>query len=420
MLNMLKSLICLIAAEPCSVVSHGQTLSALTTSFAFIFLKNIFMAVWNFILSMIWAIEKFVLGIMDALQTIVYQFLGIGTTVDDYLNFANNNEMTKTLVTTFRAILVVSIVLMIIFTIIAIIRQEVEVATNAKNKSSEESNKKGPIVMKLFKGIMSAILLPFAMIAIIGAVNSVLTAFNNALQGENQTTIAGQVLATSTYDTNKYRQYANNNKRVPVIINAYNVDDYGADEKEKLFYKIKSLSVQKKLINTATDIDKNLLLAFNDSLIYENNKLSNSSAYADYYENFVCTAEQYQVMADFIDYCELTNTNFYIKAIDDNDIEWKYVDSTIFDAKNMALNITYRDANDLDGDGKTNDTYTVSFSMGFDVTSPISNALKSISALLGLNEFGDMTFNEMDRDKNSINLVQWANEKVSLHFSYGF
>lgn len=420
MLNMLKSLICLIAAEPCSVVSHGQTLSALTTSFAFIFLKNIFMAVWNFILSMIWAIEKFVLGIMDALQTIVYQFLGIGTTVDDYLNFANNNEMTKTLVTTFRAILVVSIVLMIIFTIIAIIRQEVEVATNAKNKSSEESNKKGPIVMKLFKGIMSAILLPFAMIAIIGAVNSVLTAFNNALQGENQTTIAGQVLATSTYDTNKYRQYANNNKRVPIIINAYNVDDYGADEKEKLFYKIKSLSVQKKLINTATDIDKNLLLAFNNSLIYENNKLSNSSAYADYYENFVCTAEQYQVMADFIDYCELTNTNFYIKAIDDNDIEWKYVDSTIFDAKNMALNITYRDANDLDGDGKTNDTYTVSFSMGFDVTSPISNALKSISALLGLNEFGDMTFNEMDRDKNSINLVQWANEKVSLHFSYGF
>ena len=206
MLNMLKSLICLIVAEPCSVVSHGQTLSALTTSFAFIFLKNIFMAVWNFILSMIWAIEKFVLGIMDALQTIVYQFLGIGTTVDDYLNFANNNEMTKTLVTTFRAILVVSIVLMIIFTIIAIIRQEVEVATNAKNKSSEESNKKGPIVMKLFKGIMSAILLPFAMIAIIGAVNSVLTAFNNALQGENQTTIAGQVLATSTYDTNKYRQ----------------------------------------------------------------------------------------------------------------------------------------------------------------------------------------------------------------------
>ena len=90
----------------------------------------------------------------------------------------------------------------------------------------KRATKKGPIVMKLFKGIMSAILLPFAMIAIIGAVNSVLTAFNNALQGENQTTIAGQVLATSTYDTNKYRQYANNNKRVPVIINAYNVDDF--------------------------------------------------------------------------------------------------------------------------------------------------------------------------------------------------
>lgn len=421
MLNMLKSLMCLIAAEPCSAVSHGQSfLAAMSPSLGWIVIKNVFLWLWNWILSLIWIIEKFVLGIMDALQAIVYEFLGIGTTVDDYLNFATKNDATKILVDTFKAILAVAIVLMIIFTIVAIIRQEIETATNAKGKGNEETNKKGPIVMKLFKGIMSAILLPFAMIAIIGAVNSVLTAFNNALQGENQTTIAGQVLATSTYDVNKYRQYANNNKRVPVLIEAYNVDDYGADQKEELVYKIKSVSVQEKLINTATDINKNLLLSFNESLTYENNKLTNNSKYADYYESFVCTAEQYQVMADFIDYCELTNTNFYIKAIDDNDIEWKYVDSSVFDAANMSLNITYRDANDLDGDGKTNDTYTVSFSMGFDVTSPISNALDSISALLGLNQYGDMKYNEMERDPNSINMVQWANEKVSLHFSYGF
>lgn len=422
MLNILTSLIYCTSAELCSAFSRvGSFLgAAVGGNFALTLLINIGKFILDWILRMIWVIEKCVLGIMEALEFIVNRFLGIGVSIDELVTFGSQTDLMTTLVKTFRAIAVVALVLLIIFTVIAIIRQEWSVANSADFASKEEKNNKAPIIKKMFLGIMSIIVLPFAMIAIIGAVNAVLTAFNNALKAESNTTIAGQVLATSTYDTNKYRQYANNNKRMPIIIEAYNVNDYKVDETRDLMLKIKSMSVQSKLKNTAANMGNNMVLTFDESVTYSNNKLTNNSTYADYYEKFVCTAEQYQVMADFIDYAELTNTNFYIKAIDDSDIEWKYVDSSVFNAKDMSLTISYKDANDLNNNGNKNDTYSVTYAMGYEVTSPISNALDSISALLGLNEYSDFTYNEMERESDSINVVHWANEKVSLHFSENF
>lgn len=420
MQNILTSLIYVLGAELGSVSSRVYNFLAMGSSYALIVLKNFGLWVLNLILQLIWIIEKFVLGVMEALEFVINEFLGIGTSVDELLEFGSKSDLSSTLIKTFRAIFGVAIVLIIIFTIIALIRQEYANISNDGGMNGDK-NKPGPLVLKLFRGIMTMILLPFAMIVIIGAVNAVLTSFNNALKGDNQNaTVAGQVLAVSTYDTNRYRMYANSNKRVPVIIEAYNTEDYKADELDKLVTKIQSLSIQTKLINTATNIEKGLLLSFNDTLTYNNNKISNSSTYGDYYESFICTAEQYQVMADFVDYCQLTNTNFYIKSIDDTDIEWKYVDSSVFDINNNSLTISYRDANDLDGDGSTSDTYTVVYTTGYDVTSPISDALNTISALLGLNDYSDMVYNEMERQQDSINVVRWANEKVAIHFSKEF
>ncbi len=403
---------------------HGSAFFAasnsfLSASFAWTLIKNFAKWAFNLILSLIWIIEKLVLGIMEALEFVINEFLGIGMTINDYASFAADSELSGTLIKTFKAIFVVAIVLMILFTIFAIIRQEWANAT-ADGGMNGEKNKPGPIIMKLFKGVAVSFLLPFVMLIVLGATSSVLTAFNNALKTESSATIAGQVLAVSTYDTNKYRMYANQNKRVPIIISAYNTEDYAADEVSDMVAKIQSSTVQTKLINTATNIEQGMLLSFADSLTYSNNKLTNSSAYGDYYETFICTPEQYQVMADFIDYCQLTNTDFYIKSIDDTNIDWKYVDSSVYSQTDGSLTITYRDATDINGDGSTSDSYTITYSLGYEITSQISNALDSISALLGINEYSDNTYYTMERDENSINVVQWATEKVSIHFSSDF
>ena len=305
---------------------------------------NFFTKIWNFIQGALWAIIKWILGVLEALEYIINQFLGIGFTVDDYYAFAKNTEFFNSLVKTFRAICGVGVVLLIIFTIIAIIKQEYQ---NAVSGMTPEGNNKTPIIINLLKKLVSMIALPIMMIFIITGVNSILTSFSRALKGEVNMTVAAQVLAASSYDANKYRKYANEDKRIPIIIQAYDASNYGSDQAAQLTYKIQSPDIQTKLLNTATMMTDGSFLSFKDSLIYKNNKLSNSAQFGDYYESFVCTAEQYQVMADFVDYAEKTGLTYYIKTVDDENVEWKYVDSSIYDESNNTLTINYRDASDI-------------------------------------------------------------------------
>lgn len=382
---------------------------------------NFIAAVLNTVIGVAWSIEKFILGIMEALEFVARSLLGIGTTLDDYTEFAKANNLTETFVKTFKAIVGVSIVLMIVFTIIAIVRQETANITSAKPSSSQ--NEKGPIMMKLLRGIMSIIVLPIAMIIIIGGVNAVLTSFSVALNGGRTSSIAANILSLSSYDANKYRRYANADKRVPIIIQAYSNDDFDKDEKSKLYQKITSTKVQNELFNIGNqikDVANSRFLTFKDSLTYSNNKLSNSSKYGSIYESFVCTAEQYQVMAEFIDYAQLSQQEFYIRAVDDDAIDWKYVDTAVYDKDKKSLTINYKNASQIDCNGTASDTYTITYSMGYDVSSPISNALETIKALLGLGEYKDNTYNTMEREDGSINAVKWENEKASLHFSRDF
>lgn len=380
-------------------------------------LKNAFLALVNFITKMLWEIIKFALGVMEAFEYMINQFLGINATFQDVYDQASNiggsPNFIGTFTKTFRAIVAVSIVLLIIFTIFAIIRQEYANATSG----GTQGNDKKPIIMGLFRKMMYIALLPLTMIFIITGVNSILTAFSRAMKGSVDMTIAAQMLSVATYDSNKYRIYAQQNKRVPIVIQAYNPDNYDADENDLLVKKIESLDVQTKLRTTASNIVSGNLHTFNDTLNYKNNKLTNSVEYGDFYEKFVCTAEQYQVMADFVDYAQKLNLKFQIKSIDDPNIDWKYVDSAVFNQNDISLKINYRDANDLNQDGNTNDFYTIEYSTSFEVTSPISDALDSIMALLGIDEYSDNLFKTMERDENYVNVVNWANEKVLIQLT---
>ena len=373
----------------------------------------------NWALSQIWNICRFVLGIMEGFEYMINSFLGMDSSVSDYVSVARNGGFLDTFVLTFRAIIGVSIVLMIVFTIFAIIKQEINTAQQGFDGGKANNNKAG-IFKNLALKIITMLLLPLMMGFIVTGTNSLVTAFNRAIKGDQNVTVAGQVLSSSTYDANKFRKYANSNKRLPIVISAYDTSEYAPDENTILANKIASYEVQTILKTTAGNLNAGNGISFKDALIYKNNKLANSSNFGDYYENFICTPEQYQVMADFIDYVEKSGENFYIKAIDDPDIEWKYVDSSIYDKTNNALTIRYRDASDLDSDGSIKDTYSITYSMSYDVTSPISDALKSIMAMLGVGEYSDYSYKVMERDENYVNLVQWANEKVQIKLSATF
>ena len=396
--------------------------------------KWLWSTILNFIISIIWTVVKLVLGVIDAFTYIINSMLGIDSTLSDYTEYAKslgvsgNRNFLDTLVKTFRAIVGVAIILLLVFTIIAIIKQEVNNAQNgfeAKGKDGKGvvGNNKGGIMMRLFRNLIAIIALPITMIFLLVGVNSILSAFNKALQGENQNvSLAGQVLAASTYDANKYRMYANAGQRIPIIIKAYDSSKYSIYEADRLAIEIRNVNIQNKLKDVATNMTNKTFLKFEKSLTYKNNKLYNSTDYGDYFEQFICTPEQYHMMAEFIDYVQKYALNYYIKSIDDPNIEWKYVEDVVYKQSSNELNITYKDNSDLNKNGSTKDCYTLTLAPQNEVTSPISDALNSIMAMLGVGEYGDNMYNTMERDSsgNYINLTNWANEKCYIHFSDGF
>lgn len=425
-------------------VSNGSSFLSAPVIFAYIgrFFVNLFSMLLNWLVSASWSIIKFVLGLMEALEYMINSFIGIktvtftnettgvtrtelrGTSIQDIVNYAKGvsngttTSFVSILASTFKALMGLSIVLLIIFTIIAMVKQEYANATSGS--ISADGNDKKPIIKGMFKKMLYIFLLPLTMMFIITGVNSILASFSTAMQGGEHMTVASQVLASSTYDSNKYRYYAQQGKRIPIIIKAYDADSYAPDENDLLIKKIKSADVQSALKKTASQIATNTTLNFNKSVTYKNNKLTNSTEYGDIYEKFVCTAEQYQVMADFVDYAQKNKISFHMNPIDDANIEWKYVDSAVFNASDVSLKISYRDASDINGNGKTSDSYIIEYSSNFEVTTPISNALESIMALLGIGDYSDYLYKTMERDENYVNVVKWQNEKVLIKLSDGF
>ena len=366
--------------------------------------------------NIILAISQFGLMFIDLLQLIVYKFLGIGIDVSNYNGLDPNNPLikfltNKTVITVLRSVLSVALVFVILFSIFSIIMGEYNKAANDQEYSVKR------IWARALRALLSMFAFPIAFLVIVILTNSILSGFSYALSGNATYSIGGQVIATVTYDANTYRNYANNNKRVPICINfddPYDNGTYKRYSNNELVEIYDSFAKEGKNLYNA--FAANDFLSFNDSVVYsyQNNSIINDSYRYKGYEKFFCTAEQYYVMADFIDYALTHNITYYYKPITDPDISWKYVDTTVFDTESQTLKINYRDANNLN-DGKT---YSVSYkASSYELNSPIQDAQIALSTLLSL----DGNYYQMlDYLEDSINRVQWATNKVRVRLSENY
>ncbi len=414
-----------------NLASHGSSfLSSYYGDYVSASGSNLLNIIGEFFLNLAWSVISLVMFIMDMLEYIAFSFLGIDMGINDFTSIAERINI-DVLLDTFRAILGLAIVLMIIFTIIAIVKQEWSNAASGFNKTNkdgkpQETNPKTPFITKMLKNLVFMFVMPLLVYFMFAGVTSVLNSFNLALKQNQNSTIAGQVLASSTYEANKYRMYALSGQRIPIIINAYDDSDANYDNIDEMAIKIQSMEVQNTLRGLATNFANNSFSGFSDTIVVKNNNLYNTSEYSALHEQFVCTPEQYQVMADFVDYAQQSNLIYYIKSLDDPNIEWKYVSSAIYNQSTNELSIEYVDANIINGGyasaaALTSDnTYSITYTPATGVTSPISDALESIKAMLGIDEYGDNIYNVMDRDEGYTNLVTWASEKAWLELSDSF
>lgn len=184
-------------------------------------------AILNGFVWLVYHILKFVLNIIDLLQYFVKRLVGLdywGTSKVTTENYADHDIIfrflqNKQVQRVFRYMIGIFVVLLIVFTIIAIIKSEYSFAANGGD------NNKKTIFTRSFKAIFMVIMVPILMTVGIMASNAVLQGVVNAFSLNNNITLGGQVFVGSAYNANKYKMYVNDNTR------------YATATKVTLYYK---------------------------------------------------------------------------------------------------------------------------------------------------------------------------------------
>ena len=370
----------------------------------------------EFILKIVYLISTFVMSFIEFIQYVVSIMLGITTDISEFVVLDSRNPLVKmltneTVLKVFKYMIGVSIVLVIIFTIYAIIKSEYSYAAGDKDGDTVNI---GRILKRSLKSLFTMGIFPLVMILGVVLVNAILAGFNDVLKGGENTTLAGQVFMSGAYTANNYRNFANEDERIPIVVNFD--DPYISGQ--HIGYSTEDLvNIYKPFQPRAEELYDKMLEksfgSFNETIVYRNNKLYNKENFNSY-EQFVCTREQYYVMADFIDYAIKNNVTFYIKNMTDSDITWKYVEQSIYDTETQTLRITYKDASNLNN-GKS---YTVEYCPSdAGIVSPIADAIETLSAILAIGEYAENTFNVLSRVEEAINIVEWNTDKVLLKLS---
>ena len=371
--------------------------------------QHILNAIYTFFYNIVLTIGAFALSFIDMIQLIIYKFLGINLDLTGYKVYDPNNPIIKfitndTVTTVLRSALSLALVLVIVFSIFAIIRGEYNKAANDQEYSVKR------VWARALRAIFGMLIFPALFLGIIILSNAILSSFAYVLSGSTTTTMGNQVIAVSAYNANVYRNYAQNNRRIPIYVDFEDPYDKGYADR---YSKEELVEVYDAFVDQGTDI-YNMFVdqdfpAFKDTYTLVNNSIVNNKNTYGSYEKFICTQEQYYVMAEFIDYALTNNVKFYYKPMTDVDIDWQYVDDAVFDKDEKSLTITYQDAQNM------GEHYSVSYkSSSYELTSPVQDAISSLETLLSLD---GTKYKILDYIEGSINRVQWASNKVKIKLS---
>lgn len=329
----LNSLISQIAAagQPASATSSAPEKLSVGEN-----IKLFFVSLWdkistwfvNIFFTLIYAIGKFVLNIVDFLAIAVKELAGQNA-VTDLANIkkASQADMVfrfvfdSTVWTIFKAFIGLAVVLLIIFTIVALIKNEYDAFLGGA-----EDNSKGQIIKRMLTSTFMILIVPFTAFFGILLSNSVLTSIDRALGRRSQnSTIASEVFIASTYEANLYRKYADTGKRVPILYDFKSVssDDLklpnGAYSNAQL-----NSSMQSYLKKSAWERGFSTWWQFYTKTFFGFSEIENAEIEADsttgdivkwsdfFDKNMQVNQIEYYVMADMSDYLVRSRKSVYI------------------------------------------------------------------------------------------------------------
>lgn len=166
-----------------------------------------------------YGIIRWVLNIVDFLQFFVKHLIGLDYWESGDVSVETLGESDiifkflydDTVQRVFKYMLGIFVVLLILFSIIAIIKNEYAVATEAKDPATTMT-----IIKRACKAIFLVVLVPVLLVMGLLASNAVLAGIANAFKVNDNLTLGGQVFTSSAYNANRYRSYAENDIRYAV------------------------------------------------------------------------------------------------------------------------------------------------------------------------------------------------------------
>ncbi len=276
------------------------------------------------VFQLLYFVIKLALNIMDFLMVIVSELSGQAQAFD--MAKANSNLESSDIIFRFflnsvtmkilKRVFIFSILVLILVSIIAIVKNEWQRATDDKARDAKV------IIVKSLKSLLMMFITPFVVIVGIIFSNVVLTSAINSLNGGKSFFSLGSVVfMSSTYNANWYRIYADNNDKIPILFD-YNGGFYNADNGD-----IDFAGGQFNLDDQMAELRANEYLTsgystysmFKNQAYFEFDQVPENSTYYSFYdgEHLKTSRIEYYVMADFIDYAMETGQEFYIKNVED-------------------------------------------------------------------------------------------------------
>ena len=279
--------------------------------------------IYRLILQLVYFIVNLALNIMDFIMVIISELSGQAQSFD--LAQVNSNLENSDIIFKFffnsltvkilQRVFIFSLLILIIITIVAIIKNEWQRATDEKARDTKA------IVAKALKSVFMMVFTPFVVIVGIVFSNVLLTTTANAINGGKSFFSVGSIIFMSgTYEANWYRIYADNNDKIPILFD-FNGGFYNADNGRTSNSNIYNLDEEVAQLKQ----NKYLTSGYSTYSMFENkayftfNQVPEDSKYYAFYDgDFLKTKRiEYYVMADFIDYAMETGQEFYIKNVED-------------------------------------------------------------------------------------------------------
>ena len=220
------------------------------------------------------------------------------------------NELTLKIL---RNVFIFALLLIIIFTIMAIVKQEWQAHIQGEVKNVKK------IFKKVLQAIFTMLIVPIIMIVGIVFSNIVLTSALGALSGGQQNySIGSHIFASSCYEANRYRQYADEGKKIPIVF------DYDGGFENSVESTLPSLpesstSAYEEQFNAMLEsgnfkTGQATFNMFKDETFYSFDSIGESSKYYTIYDGEYLKTKQieYYTMADFVDYAMLSGGTFYV------------------------------------------------------------------------------------------------------------